>query len=615
MRLLKTGSITLQEYYGHQIPPYAILSHTWEQEEVSFEDIQSQDCAHLAGYEKIIRCCELAASEGWEHVWIDTCCIDKRSSAGLSEAINSMFRWYREAQVCYTYLADVVSISRDDFYFSRWFTRGWTLQELLAPGIVIFVNACWEVLDTKRSLRRELSSITGISPEHLFNLLSASVATKMSWAAHRETTRMEDIAYCLLGLFDVNMPLLYGEGDKAFMRLQHEIVKVSDDESIFAWCDSGLARSGLLARSPAAFATSGGIIPVKFSEFDRNGLYTVTNRGLAFEQMALLYTSGHDDIFRQMDATPDYLAPLNCARSTDTETPVSLMLRGRIEADGTTSRVLPWELQFFKMKHSSAPFMYRDLFISPTFITSGLSESVHTQTLSFQFYAAVGKAWGVVCAYNGEIPAQEWWKGWDMKLLPNDLPDVLRINSADGECFFLIIRHDTVAPRVDVHIPPPSESKKEKRPPSLGEMLKLYHNAAYASEDVADNYCAMLQSMSNFVGVSLSKECIKGRVRFSLKVGVMGLDSQEKVKLLRLKGLPSLGLEGVWDLMEQFRSEKVRRSGMEKKLKDVLENPGAYPAEDLEELKTKLEEISLRYDKDVRRIYRFRHSMLEPVPQ
>ncbi|KAI4184827.1 MAG: hypothetical protein L6R41_004493 [Letrouitia leprolyta] len=585
MRLLNTASVTLHEFHGHRMPPYVILSHTWEQEEVSFEDIQSQDCTHLAGYEKIIRCCELAASQGWEYVWIDTCCIDKRSSAELSEAINSIFRWYREAQVCYTYLSDVVSVSRDDFFFSRWFTRGWTLQELLAPGVVIFVNAFWEVLDTKRSLRRELSSITGISQEHLSSPMSASIATKMSWASYRETTRLEDIAYCLLGLFDVNMPLLYGEGDKAFMRLQHEIVKVSDDESIFAWCDSGLAQSGLLARSPAAFAMSGSIVPVKLSNFDRKGLYTVTNRGVAFEQMALLYTSGHDDLFRQDKATIDYLAPLKCAWSTNTAVPIGLVLRGSI-ADGTMSRVLPWELQLVGLKKSAPYFMYRNLFINPTFVTSGLSESIHTQTLLFQFHAAVGEAWSVKCAYNGALPADCWWKGWDMKLQPNDLPDVLRFMSANGDCFFLIIRHNTVAPRIDLYVPPPSEPGHEKPPPSLGKILELYNNAAHASEKTADNYCCLLQGGPVFVGVCLSKECIKGRVRFSLDVGVMGLNEAEQLKLFRLTDLLGLELESVWNWGKEFRSEKLKRF--------VLKNMDESRSECTEDSRSEDGEESLR---------------------
>jgi hypothetical protein len=153
----------------------------------------------------------------------DTVCINKSSSAELSEAINSMFQWYREAQVCYAYLADVSS----DFLGSRavspavrrsrWFTRGWTLQELLAPATVIFLNESWVEVGTKSSFAELISSVTGIARSDMANFRDANVAVKMSWAANRETTRTEDIAYCLMGLFGVNMPLLYGEGRNAFM--------------------------------------------------------------------------------------------------------------------------------------------------------------------------------------------------------------------------------------------------------------------------------------------------------------------------------------------------------------------------------------------------------------
>ena len=219
--------------------------------------------------------------------WIDTCCIDKSSSAELSEAINSMFRWYRAAQVCYAYLSDVSENERDHydigsaFRESKWFTRGWTLQELLAPRTVIFYNCGWCETGNKRSLETLISAITGI--EHLFGFEKASVAQKMSWASKRETLREEDMAYCLLGLFGVNMPPLYGEGGKAFLRLQNEIMKVSDDESIFAWVDDTMpnAIGGLLARSPAAFKDSWDIEKC-YSLSSQNLVppYLMTNKGL-----------------------------------------------------------------------------------------------------------------------------------------------------------------------------------------------------------------------------------------------------------------------------------------------------------------------------------------------
>lgn len=163
------------------------------------------------------------------------CCIDKTSTAELSEAINSMFRWYRKAEICYAYLADVKGTT--DLAQSRWFTRGWTLQELCAPAVIIFYSSNWQYIGSKFELRERLQHITGIEEEVLTTgqIYTVSVARRMSWAANRQTTRVEDLAYCLMGIFDVNMPLLYGEGKRSFIRLQEEIMKVSDDHSLFAW--------------------------------------------------------------------------------------------------------------------------------------------------------------------------------------------------------------------------------------------------------------------------------------------------------------------------------------------------------------------------------------------
>lgn len=194
-----------------------------------------------------------------------------------------MFRWYQRSQVCYAYLSDVPENKTDVFEIgsafrgSKWFTRGWTLQELLAPKSVVFYSSGWVEIGTKKSLETLISAITKI--EHLFGWETASVAQKMSWASRRETLREEDMAYCLLGLFGVSMTLLYGEGEKAFLRLQTEIMKISDDESIFAWVDESLSNSssGLLARSPAAFKESWDI---DFCPNSRGAPYSMTNKGL-----------------------------------------------------------------------------------------------------------------------------------------------------------------------------------------------------------------------------------------------------------------------------------------------------------------------------------------------
>ena len=288
MRLLNTTKRKLEEFGGNKIPLYAILSHTWGESEITFQDIEGDDAEKKVEYEKVRNTCSMAAAHGFDYVWIDTCCIDKTSSAELSEAINSMYRWYQDSGVCYAYLADVPPNAVDyrtraigpEFSKSRWFTRGWTLQELIAPSTVIILNQKWQEIGTKSSLQRMISEITGIPTNILLggDLKGASIAQRMSWASKRETTRVEDLAYCLMGMFGINMPLLYGEGERAFTRLQEEIMKVSDDHSLFAW-KSSEKHGGLLATSPAAFFNSGEIIPFNPSS-TLSGAITVNNKGI-----------------------------------------------------------------------------------------------------------------------------------------------------------------------------------------------------------------------------------------------------------------------------------------------------------------------------------------------
>ncbi|KAI1753483.1 heterokaryon incompatibility protein-domain-containing protein [Xylaria castorea] len=245
MRLINTTSFELKEFIGDptnpRFPRYAILSHTWEQEEVSFQDIQNLDVAEKkAGFSKIAKCCEAAVDEGLNWAWVDTCCINKSDNAELTEAINSMFKWYEAATICYAYLSDVgdAGIGKHcEWRDSRWFTRGWTLQELVAPFEVIVYDCTWKQLGTKRLLTKELEEKTGIPAEVLLYPVARrkhSVAARMSWAKGRQTTRIEDRAYSLLGFFDiVNMPLVYGEGQKSFSRLHQIIIDTQPDETIF----------------------------------------------------------------------------------------------------------------------------------------------------------------------------------------------------------------------------------------------------------------------------------------------------------------------------------------------------------------------------------------------
>jgi hypothetical protein len=320
MYLLNTTTIKLEEFRGSAILYYAILSHRWDSVEASFSDMRDGKGLELAGYSKIKRCCVQSALDGWQYVWIDSCCIDKSSSAELSEAINSMFQWYRDAQVCYAYLSDVPGGERFyekalAFRNSQWFTRGWTLQELLAPSTVVFFDYDWVEIGTKSSLEGLISSITGIESLRDFN--RASVAQKMSWASKRKTTRVEDMAYCLLGLFGLNMAPLYGEGEKAFIRLQLEILSKIDDESIFAWTTIRDREQGLLARSPVAFQHSGDIQRVAFEM--NEAPYSMTNKWLRLE--LVLYQSDLQSC--HMGAL---IAPLNCARRGDQD-PLAIYLK------------------------------------------------------------------------------------------------------------------------------------------------------------------------------------------------------------------------------------------------------------------------------------------------
>ncbi|KAH6660690.1 heterokaryon incompatibility protein-domain-containing protein [Truncatella angustata] len=255
MRLLETSTLKVIDSFsiGESVAyQYAILSHTWDGDELTLQEMEGphKKIKEKRGYLKVAGACALALENGFKYIWIDTCCIDKTNSVELSEAINSMWQWYKESAVCYVYLVDIPDHlsarnldRRGDMKFqtSRWFTRGWTLQELLAPRFVEFYASDWSEIGTKYSLATRLHKITRISKDALDGkeLSSFSVAERMSWAARRKTTRPEDMAYCLLGIFEVNLPLIYGEGRGSFYRLQEEIMKRYEDYTILlpGFCD------------------------------------------------------------------------------------------------------------------------------------------------------------------------------------------------------------------------------------------------------------------------------------------------------------------------------------------------------------------------------------------
>ena len=245
MRLLKfdsRGELTLTKNFDEKdIPCYAILSHTWgaDDDEVTFKDLENGFGKIKAGYDKILFCGEQARRDGLQYFWVDTCCIDRANHTELSEAINSMFRWYRDSVKCYVYLSDVPVRNEDNnqtkqtwesaFRKSRWFTRGWTLQELIAPRSVKFFSWEGECLGNKNTLERQIHEITEIPIEALRGapLSRFSAHERMGWAENRKTQKREDKAYCLLGIFNVFMPLIYGEGENAFVRLEAEIDRSS----------------------------------------------------------------------------------------------------------------------------------------------------------------------------------------------------------------------------------------------------------------------------------------------------------------------------------------------------------------------------------------------------
>ncbi|PIA91997.1 Vegetative incompatibility protein HET-E-1 [Cercospora beticola] len=299
---------------------YAILSHVWDDtdEEVTFQDIEQDAPGYKQkrGYAKIESGCRQALSEKLDYFWIDTCCINKLSSATLSEAINSMYRYYYEAKVCYAYLYDFPHRALKD---SKWFTRGWTLQELIAPGFVEFYDESWKLIGTKLDMLHELADITKIDVKVLRDrntLQSTSVAARLAWAAERKTAKIEDEAYSLMGLFDVNMPMIYGEGNKAFARLQEEIIKTYEDPSILAWqAWKEEQASMLLSPSAKGFRNAHNILSWSYDWLDDS--FALQNKGLR------IYLPVVEDNSDPMRIT----AILNCRYQDESTKQIALLLK------------------------------------------------------------------------------------------------------------------------------------------------------------------------------------------------------------------------------------------------------------------------------------------------
>ncbi|SCO30830.1 related to beta transducin-like protein [Fusarium fujikuroi] len=312
MRLLHTKSQKLFEASDVPVPfpPYAILSHTWisPKDEITYQDMKTRtedikkNVYKQKGWSKLKDYCDRACKDGWEWAWMDTCCIDKTNPADTQEAIHAMFRWYQNAGVCYAYLSDVGFVSpseatdldssmnnlrtavRNEFIGAKWFTRGWTLQELLAPHYLIFVDRQWHHMGTRESWALEIEKASKIEARHLnaFNptdFVSCSTAMRFSWASGRETTVEEDESYSLLSLFGISLPLIYGEGGRqAFNRLQRQLIHVYHDDSVFAWKSSQPDPKpgiGILARSVKDFWNASKVTAGQYGN-----AYSMTNRGL-----------------------------------------------------------------------------------------------------------------------------------------------------------------------------------------------------------------------------------------------------------------------------------------------------------------------------------------------
>jgi hypothetical protein len=251
-------------YYPPDHVKYAILSHRWLDEgEPTYEAMENCK-ATGPGYEKLKSFCNHARHYGMEFAWSDTCCIDKSSSTELDESIRSMFRWYRNSTVCIVYLGQSEKVN--DILHDEWTTRGWTLQELLAPYRIKFFNKYWVPLvggenDIKweeTELSKTLERATGVPHDALrrkFKPSPSKVDERMTWAARRKTTRAEDVAYSLMGVFDVSLQIAYGEGgDRAFCRLI-EVIMQAGDPSVLNWTGEAAVHhtSRAIPRSPQSF--------------------------------------------------------------------------------------------------------------------------------------------------------------------------------------------------------------------------------------------------------------------------------------------------------------------------------------------------------------------------
>ncbi|KAK9413992.1 putative HET domain-containing protein [Seiridium unicorne] len=393
MKLINCKNYSLEEFWEDRVPKYAILSHRWEDDELTYQDMLILERAQRRkGFGKIRLACELALKARYDYVWVDTCCIDKSSSAELTEAINSMFEWYSKAAICYAYLSDYsLSDPTSGLHESQWFTRGWTLQELIAPPEVEFYDQAGQLFGTRDSLRPGISAITGIEEEVLTSnpsrnleslLRSIPVARRMSWASRRRTTRKEDIAYCLLGIFSVNMPMLYGEGMRAFTRLQEEIMKDSNDLTLFIW--QGCASSpddpnvteyrGILAHDPSEFARAAEFEPMADLKF--NPEFSMSNKGVRIQTS--LHRAHSDRV----------MLPLNCHPVSNPAQTVGIFLKH--QGGGVYARADPYSpLAVVDTNGAASPAVSIHIAKHVSEHAVEKMRTIHRSAIHFQFHLGV----------------------------------------------------------------------------------------------------------------------------------------------------------------------------------------------------------------------------------
>lgn len=266
--LISTKSLMNEDFITEVIRTYfrhAMLSHKWDVNEPLFHELPNGVFASglPPRFTKLKSFCEVVKGLGLGWAWCDTCCINKDSSAELEEAITSMFRWYRDSALTIVYFSDVSGFSHEDLIKSKWFKRGWTLQELLAPRVMRFYDRTWTPCvrgpEYNHKLVPEwldaLQRATGIPPSILqeFTQGPENPREKLRWASPRVTTRVEDLAYCLFGIFDVTLQPQYGEGEKAFGRLLVELIKVTQDTGLLDWVGKRSERCSILPVSPSGF--------------------------------------------------------------------------------------------------------------------------------------------------------------------------------------------------------------------------------------------------------------------------------------------------------------------------------------------------------------------------